>query len=456
LIARALSVAPLLAGCTVWNATDACDVAPQESRVNLFADRLEFPSSNRAAAEISSGRIVVVYTAAEMDGLDVTAAEVRFAMIDPRDGTRSTLCTGFEEEIVVSDLERLASGASVVAVDWPEGEGRDAVALLGWSETTKDGESRARVLPIDASGCPVPLASEPFAPVYEDRTGAVEGLSLVWSDTRRAVFAVFHDAERRVRGAWIDSVGSAVDASTLGTEARILGQVASAVDDEGRVALAWRYWDDRMIVNDEQGIRALLLDAEGLPRPGALAGGAAPFRVNEAGDYYVYGSNSPFGVSVATEGTRIAFAWEGGDDPKLLLRARIREIDAADGVPLAIAGASDGGPAYADPQDGATTASASLAYLPDGSLLALWESDARSGTVGRLFGPDGDRRFSGVGCDERPFAVGVRADDFPGTSAPLLVGDRLWVFHAAAPTDDPVPSGVMGWRVALADLWPGE
>jgi len=158
---------------------------------------------------------------------------------------------------------------------------------------------------------------------------------------------------------------------------------------------------------------------------------------------------------VATEGTRIAFGWDGGDDPKIASRARIREIDAADGVPLAFEGAPDGGPALLDPANAGGNGSPSVAYLTDGSLLALWESVADRGTVGRLFGPDGAVRFSGVGCDERPFPVGERADTLPGTSTALLVGDRLWVFHSGDPPDDPSATAALGWRVPEADLWPG-
>jgi hypothetical protein len=211
-----------------------------------------------------------------------------------------------------------------------------------------------------------------------------------------------------------------------------------------------------MIVSDEQGIRAVLLDADGDPRLAAMAGGAAPFRVNEAGDYHVYGTNAPFGVAVATEGTRIAIGWDGGDDPKLGLRARIRELDAQDGVPLALSGSDDGGPALLQPGDDRPSASPSLLYLPRGTLVALWESSARRGTVGRLFGPDGRRRFSGVGCDEEPFDVGERSDELPGTSSPIAVGDDLWVLHAGDPSDDGGATAVMGWRVPVSELYPGR
>jgi hypothetical protein len=85
----------------------------------------------------------------------------------------------------------------------------------------------------------------------------------------------------------------------------------------------------------------------------------------------------------------------------------------------------------------------------------VWESLASRGTLARVLDHEGHARFNALSCDEGAFPVGARGDVYSRPSSPLVVGDDLWIFHAADPPEDPLGTGVLAWRISMDELWPG-
>jgi len=454
---RALLLATLvLPACSVWNATDACDAQARETRVNERGDQLEYLGNSQSIDVLADGRIVAAYVSTTTDQ---TSSEVRFAYIDPDAGNPVPLCSGTQHEIVVSDTPKsaddpahLAYAATVAAVDVPNPAGGEpAVAAVGWTIGPPDAP-QLRIRFVDAGGCFIGTGS--FEPVLSTVTGPVTGLSLEWSASRRALLATFQDG-RRVLGAWIEAFGSASNLLVFAEEDLVVGGVASALAPDGRGLVAWKFIDAADLESGQFGYRAVLVDEDGAVRSSALAGGSqAAFRVDDVDSEHRSGRTEILGIAAAAADDRYALAFEATRD--LVPYIEVRELDSLDGAPLRLAG-GDGGPVLVDHSDSNGQASASAGYLPNGSLLVLWES-ARpdGGTFGRLYGTDGSPRFSAVSCDEEPFPVGARANTLPGTSSIVAAPSELWIAHAGDPTDDPVATGVLAWRMPLSELWPAK
>ena len=436
-----------LLGCTILNDPDVCEVRSQETRINERGDEVEHIGHSRAAAVLEDGRILVAFVSTSEAGDE---SEVRIALLNSGGTSRLTLCGGSDTETVLSPPDALAHSATVAAVQIPTGRGPTAAAAIGWTEgTLGNGTAVARIRLVDTSGCP--LGPQAFPPVPDDVTGPATGLSLTWSRPKQALWATFHDG-RRVLAAWIDAHGSASDAEVLATEEVVFGEVVAAVNDDGDGIVAWASAELATVAEQAFRVRALLVDAEGRPRPAVLGGGdARPFFTDADSSYRVEGQAALLGTAVAASPDRLAVSFEGAAEPGAPTRVWLRELDVRDGAPLSLAGAEGGQPLPVRLSDRGQL-SPSVAYLPGGSLFVLWESSERSGTMGRVFRDNGDRQFTGLGCNEEPFAIGARTRIGAGTSTSVLDENRVWVFHAGQIETDPVATAVLGWRMTLSAL----
>ena len=447
LVPALAAVALGASGCTLVNGTDACETSEREVRVNARGDDVEHIGSSRGAAVLADGRTIVAHVSSAEDG---SRSEVRVSLLEQGSGTANILCGGDLTERTLSPAGTLAFRASAAAVEIADPAsplGHVAVAAVGWTSVPDlESEPSVSVLLLDASGCDVGTV---FSPVLVEQTGPVQGLALAWSEARGALFAVFHDG-RQVLGAWVEAPGSTSTVEVLGAEDQIIGDVAVAFAPDGRGIVAWEYVDLGWIGRREVGVRAALLAADGRVREAALANGAAaPFRVDDGPSFYWQDHLVALTVAVDATTERSAVAFEtsaDGDEPP---RVRFVELDTADGAPR------ERGPTDVDPGGGGAHASPSLRYLPDGALLAVWESAENDGTMARLY--DGGRpRFTGVACDEDAFAIGARDSLLPGSSTALVSDEDLWIFHAGDSADDPVGTAALGWHVPLRQLWPGN
>jgi hypothetical protein len=448
-----VGVAVLLGGCSVWNASVACDVEPVERRVSERGDGWEWIGDPHASTVLADGRILVAWSSTDegffgaTECIDGVRSEVRMALLDPATGRPIHACEG-NVETIVSPAWDVAHSPSVAAVDIQGLGGNAAVAAIGWSVDNLNCPDRARVYIryVNAAGCL--NSTEAVEPVPSDVTGPVTGLSLAWSEPAHALLATFRSG-REVLTAWLVDQSSTTSAETIVAADALLGLPAVALGPEGDGILAWGRNDDAS--TRDVVVQAVLLDPEGAVRPAVLAGGeAAPFRVDSPGTIFPNGWG--FGLAVAAGPERVAIAFQSDTDEVGPPQMFLRELDARDGNPLASPQAPSGEAAAVDPRDGAIGASAE--YLPDDSLLVLWDSQPENGTLGRLYGADGAPRFQSVSCDDGGFRVGAR--NGVGPASALVVGEDLWIFHAGEHIEDPVGSAVLGWTMPLSELWPGS
>jgi len=442
----------LAAGCSILNATDACDVGPGEVRVNARGDGVEHFGSSRGAAMLADGRMIAAVVSSNEDG---TSSEVRASILESGSGTHNTMCNGQDTERVLSDPATIAFRASAVAVDVPDVSnplGNRAVAAIGWtSAATPLGDRSVTIQLLDDGGCDVGV---PFPPVLEGQTGPVQGLGLAWSEVRGALFTVFHDG-RRVLGAWIEAPGSTSVLEELATEDQVIGDVAVAFAPDGRGLVAWEYAESAWIGRGEVGVHAALIDADGRLRPAALAQGAAPFRVDAGPSYYFAGHVVSLTVAVDASADAYALAYETADADDEPSKVRLRAFD-PDGTPRTLGTAAAGGALEVDRGGAGARVSPSVRFLPGGDLLASWESTEHDGTMALVLDDEGRAAFTGVACDEGSFSVGARNTFLPGSSSAVVAGSDLWIFHAGDSADDPVVTAALGWRTRLDEMLPGE
>jgi len=446
------AILALSAGCSLVNATDACEVEAHETRVNERGDDVEHLGSSRGAAVLPDGRMVVAVVSATEDG---NRSEVRVAYLEQGSGTHNILCGSDETERVVSDPESIAFRASAVAVDIEDVSnplGEHAVVAVGWTSLPDpSGDPSVSIQLLDASGCEVGAA---FPPVLPGQTGPVMGLGMAWSEVRGALYAVFHDG-RQVLGAFLEAPGSTPVYEVLATEDQVAGDVVVAFAPDGRGIVAWEYSEIGWVGRGEVGVRAALLDQDGRVRPAAPAGGeAAPFRVDDGPSFYYAGHGIALTLAVDATDDRLAIAYETADATEAPPRVLLRELEASDGSARTLGSAAEGEPLELDGGSGAEV-SPSVRYLPDGMLLASWESASNDGTMAILLDDDGHAAFTGLACDEGSFGVGARDALLPGSSTAVVAGEDLWIFHAGDSADDPVGTAVLGWHIPLDELRPG-
>ena len=417
--------------CTVVNDKDVCGPQGSEFRVNERGDQDEFVGHEHAASSISADRLLVAYAALSEE--PETESVVRLALIDSRSGVRLSLCDTSEFEQTLSDPDEVAFApvTSEAHFERVGGFGLDAEAIAGWVQGQLI-DTTVLVLPLDRAGCPL---SAPFSPGSADTMAGATGLSLGWSESRAAVIAAYHNG----RSVYLSEIDEPAPGRTLelGREFAIIGNVALALDEVGGGIVVWQYAEDAAsYMNGAFRLRAQLI-----PQQGELDENE-PFDVSVPGD-----GLSPRGgpgVSVATRSDRHAIV-SGAvieDAPEVFLQ----EFDDR-GEQITRPFRFTGGP---------HSATATVRYLPDDTLLPVWlEND---GTYARLFEIGGGERFNALSCDEGSFAVGSRFDDKRsfGVPSPLVVGRDVWVFHTGNLATDPRGVGVESWRTSFDDLYPAE
>jgi len=427
--------AMLAAGCTVMNRLDVCIDAPSDTRVNERGDQFEFASHPRAAAALSNGRVLVVFSAQtwEEDTGTVLTSEVRIALLELGSGDRLTVCNTGDRDRTISEPGTYAFGASVTPVDLMIG-GNKAVALVAWTEGAALPSSTVRMRFVDGAGCPLALAFRSYA-------GPAIAGSIEWSEQRHAVLATVHDV-RSVYRTWVDAASASEPLLLATSPDQVYGFPQAALAPDGTAVVTWSEMG--------AGLRGILLDADGNPRPAAPAGGqAVPFPIEfpamPQGDF------SSWIGRIAARDDRFAIAVEqrpAATERSGVARTLARELtlDAASLGPAFLLDGSDSA-AQAGPP--------ALAYGPGETLVAAWEARAASGTVVRLFGDGGAPRFNAITCDDRRFAVGTRAETMVGWSSVLVEKDHVFVVHNGEGAADPRGTATFAWNVAFSDLWPG-
>jgi hypothetical protein len=428
-------LALLSAGCSVLNKLDPCESEPREFRVNQRGDQSEFTSHPRAAARLfDSNRILVAYLAQSTTG---STSEVRIALLDATTGERATVCTS-EFEHTLSEADVVAHGASVVPVELTV-NGMTAKAAASWTEGVVNTE--VKVVFLDGKGCPL---GKPFSPMPQ--TGVVTaGIGMAWSPTKKQVLAAYHDY-RTVFASWL-SDNSPPAPIEIATAERINDPITTAIAEDGRGAIAWASFANLAALTESRAqIFVALLGTDGAVRPGPT-GAPEPFSL-------VFPVDSTGGISVApsmvVRSDRYAFAVSLAQSSWARQVVYVTELSADSGATITA-------PFRVDPDTGAAHSNSSLAYGPGEGLVAAWMSAQYRGTVARLFGRGGERRFNAVSCDEGPFAVGARAEQgIQGQPSALVIDDRAWLFHPGQPSYDAVGMGVVGWSMSWTDLWPAK
>jgi len=428
-------VAHFAEGCTVLNKLEACEDGPTEVRVNQRGDLSEFTSHPHAAAPLlDSNRILVAFVA---QAADLSTSEVRVALIDQTTGERTIACES-QFEYTLSAPGVLAYAASVAPVELTVA-GQTAKAAVSWTEGMTD--TRVKVVFVDLKGCPV---SKPFSPVT-DPSLATLGSSMAWSPTANKLLVAYHDYQH-VLLSWITD-DSPPPPTPIASVHRIDQLVTATIGEDGRGAVAWAaYPDANALTEGRVDVSMALLGADGALRPGAT-GAAEPFGVSLPVNYAA-GRSADLNVALSKE--RYALTASLSDSSWARQVVYVTELSAENGATLTA-------PFRVEPDTGAAHYYGSLAYSPNGGLVAAWMSAQHGGTVARLFAPGGKPRFNSVSCDEGVFAVGARAKEgMQGQPSTLVTGNRVWVFHPGQPGYDAVAMGVVGWNMSWADLWPAK
>jgi len=426
-----LALGAALAGCSFVNRLDVCTDAPPDTRVNERGDQYEFTDHPRAAAALSNGRVLVAFSAQtwEEGTGTVLTSEVRIALLDLGRGDRLTVCNTGDRDRTISEPGTYAWAASVAPVDLMIA-GQRALALVAWTEGAWLPQSSVRMRFVDGAGCPLALPFQPYV------APALVG-SIAWSEQRHAVLATVHD-ERSVYRTWVEDTGASEPLLLATSTDLIYGFPQAALAPDGTAIVTW---------SEYAGLRGILLDADGNPRPAAPAGGRAePFPIEfpamPQDDF-----TSTIGRIAARDGRFAIAVQQRPMASSGISRAIAREF-ALDASPL--------GPAFLlDGSDGAAQSSPALAYGPGGTLVAVWEATAAGGTVGRLFGDGGAPRFNTIACNDKRFAVGTRAEMSVGWPSVLVENGRVFVVHNGEGAGDPRGTATLAWDVAFSALWPG-
>jgi hypothetical protein len=418
-----------LSSCEALTGLDACTESPSDVRVNQRGDVDEFVGHPQAAALLDNGRVMVAFSAQNVNGPAAQQAtgEIRIAMMDVAKGSPLTLCDTFDVDRTISDPAEFSFGASVSRAE-ANVEGRPAAALVSWTQG-RPGSSEIRLRFIDQAGCPLGLSFRPRAGGF--------AASLAWSAQRRAVLLTGQDG-RDVFLSWIDVPGPA-ESVTIARGRGLLGGFAnSAVAGDGSAFVVW---------TDDGQPRGVLLDPTGKPRPTlGSSERAADFALELPVQLEEFGA--PPSVTVSAGSDRYVVAVEANlPGARSILRSTIREYS-LDGRPL-------GQAREIDPGDPDLQASLSLVHAPAASLVAVWQSRSAQGTVGRLLGYGGSERWNSIDCDIGRFSLGTRTPLLVGWPSALFADGRVIVFHNAEGGSDPRGSGVYLWQMPFSRLWPG-
>jgi hypothetical protein len=271
-----------------------------------------------------------------------------------------------------------------------------------------------------------------FFPAPPAETGAVTGVSLAASGER---LLVAYQNGRAILTSWIAITGETGQAAEVAREDAVLSDAALAVTPDGRGMIAWAAADLDDLGDGVATIRGALLDEDARVR-------AEPFDLATIGVPEVGPTVS---VSAAADRFAVTFQTSPAADR---VASSLRLVAADDGAVLpSLEDLSRDDEEY----EGAPTS----AFLPGIGLLTVWESLASRGTLARVLDDEGHARFNALSCDEGAFSVGARGDVYSRPSSPLVVGDDLWIFHAADPPEDPLGTGVLAWRISMDELWPG-
>lgn len=423
----AAAVAGLGVGCSWLNVLDVCNEGTTEVRVNQRGDQSEFPGHPRAAAAaLDTNRVWVAFVA---QPLDLSSSQVRVASLNATTGERTIVCES-EFEYTLSDPTALAYAATVAPVDLIVA-GQAAKLAVAWMEGQLT--TRARLVFLDNRGCPL---GKPFAPF--DASQASAGAALAWSPTKKALLVAFHDYQNTYVS-WLTD-NTPPSPTKLSTAFRIPELMAASIGEDGRGIVAWTsYADATAMTVGRPAVNLALVGADG---------GIAPAFLSEFPGQF--DSQGTADITVASGKNRHAVAISLGVSELARQVVYATEVSADDGKTVTA-------PYRVDAGTGAAHFYPSLAYGDDDTLVVAWQTADRKGTVARLFDRNGEPRFNAVGCDDKVFAVGARANEgMQGTPSALFTAGNLWVLHSGQPGYDSVAMGTVGWRMEWQRLWPAR
>jgi hypothetical protein len=410
----------------------ACRDAPDDTRVNERGDQNEFTGHPLAAAALGNGRVLVAFQAQTFDNTtgETLTSEVRIAVLDQATGEPITLCNTSNRDRTLSTEGVIAFGASVAPVDLTIGVSK-AVALVAWTEGDMLPDSFVEMRFIDGAGCPLAVPFRPYA-------GPALTSSIAWSEHRHAVLATLTD-ERNIYRAWVSSVGSTDTVSVAATQQGFFyGFPVGAVASDGSAVVVW--------AKNVAGAFGILLDPDGNPRASA----------GSSGDEMAF----PIDLPLITQDDQVEFLLSVAAADQFVIAAEQRALNRS--VPSRVMareyalGGTALGPAYLlDPSDSQDQGAPTFRYAPDGTLVAVWDSTAAGGTVGRLFGAGGSARFNTSSCDDGRFSTGERTKTMFGYPSLLVSNGRVLVAHNGEGGGDPLGSATFMWNLQFAALWPG-